>query len=195
MARVRGGVGTIRCPGPGRGAGKGAVPPAGRAAGRAPASPRAALRAWVQMPGDCAQRLRSRGEAPPARGLAPEGRGPRPPPSSRGKVQCGARGCGLRVPAAARGSAAEPRALGLGGHRRRALPGKSPPRGGRGTRRGFSAGWEDQVARPGRHSRTALGCWEGCPGELEGRPGAPPSPPGWREAEVNTFARRTGRLR
>lgn len=55
--------------GPGGGAGEGAAPSGVRGA-----RPRAALRAGVRIPGDCAERLRSRGVAPPARLLAPDAR-------------------------------------------------------------------------------------------------------------------------
>lgn len=55
---------------------RGAAPPGVRRARHpdAPGTPCAALRARVRILGDCAERLRSSGEAPPARLLAPDAR-------------------------------------------------------------------------------------------------------------------------
>lgn len=67
--------------------------------------------------------------------------------------------------------------------------GKSPRREGLGKAvGGFRTGYEDQVPQPKGHSHTALVCLEDCPANVRGGPGTPPSPRGWRAAEVNTFA-------
>ncbi|XP_039077162.1 translation initiation factor IF-2-like [Hyaena hyaena] len=53
--------------------------------------------AGVRIPGGCAERLRSLEVAAPVGLLAPDARGPRPPPSSPRKVQCRAGLWGLRA--------------------------------------------------------------------------------------------------
>lgn len=122
-------MGTTRPPGPGQGAGKGAVPPAGRAPQPVRCPPR---------PGPDARRLRraprSRGEAPPAPRLAPDGRWPRPPPSSQRKVQCGREAVGLR-------STGRAPTFGAGRHPPRALAGRSARENHRGDKAGHSGGW------------------------------------------------------
>lgn len=85
VAWVRGGVGTTRPPRPGQGVGPGAP------------SRRAALRARCRSPSPAPRAPEPR-EAPPAPPLAPDGRWPRPPPSSRRKVQCGEGGGGAPGP-------------------------------------------------------------------------------------------------
>ncbi|XP_035871954.1 translation initiation factor IF-2-like [Phyllostomus discolor] len=74
---VRGGADTIRSPLTRPGS-KG-----GRSAARRPGRRQPALN--PPRPGDCSERPRSRGEAPPAPRLAPCGRWPRPPLSSQGR--------------------------------------------------------------------------------------------------------------
>ena len=100
----------------------------------------AARRARVRIPGESAWRLRSRAEAPPARRLAPDAWWPRPPPSSRRKVQCGGSCWGSPSPGRLSGSAAEPLPFRLGGHQPRALSGRPGQENHREGGRGKAAG-------------------------------------------------------
>lgn len=135
VARVGGGAGTNPCPWTRR-ASRG-----GRSAAPSPGArgPVRCRHARARIPGDCAERLPSRGKLLLLGGECQMRGGPRPPPRSPRKVQCGGR-LGLPSPGRRGRSAGEPLPFGLGGQEPRALTGRPGQENHREGRAGEAAG-------------------------------------------------------